>query len=77
RNASLISSHEVRLYGHSLFGIKLQYLQDITVLYNLKVSASFFHIVPLYTLVRNDPISLGAARYEPKGIYKGPSWDLK
>ena len=46
RNASLISSHEVRLYGHSLFGIKLQYLQDITVLDNLKVSASFLHIDP-------------------------------
>lgn len=46
RNASLISSHEVRLYGHSLSGIKLQYLQDMPVLDNLKVSASFLHICP-------------------------------
>lgn len=46
RNASLILSQEVRLYGHSLFEIKLHYLQNTPVVNNLKLSANFLHIDP-------------------------------
>lgn len=46
RNASLISSHKVKLYSVSLFGIKLQYLQNTPVGDNFKASAKFLHIGP-------------------------------